>query len=650
MSEMTREERLRRACFIPCTTKQRLHNWIKLYLGFDIPDCKVDPESTSTPMDMIWEVYSKAFKNDDPRFSMVLYYASRDSYKTFCAAIIEVLALVHLGRDVAHMGAIETQAQKCTSYVKMHLRKPVLRDFASGNQEKVELIWYRHRQTGECLTAGEYKLVPKESRDLYEENRRYLKIVICTMQGANSEHVPLFVVDEVDVVPNPAAYEESKLIPAPINGLLPIHILTSTRKFNFGLVQHEIDDAARTGLQVRHWNLLDVSSSCPPQRHQPTKPKKTLYYSTVLFSALDPLEWGRLNEEDKAKYSEIEACAGCVKCKIFPACRGLLIHGQKSQSPLLKPIEFVINQFKKVSLPTALAQLLCLKPSTEGLIYPAFDRDLHMLSPAQIAERITAEKHPPDFSKSDLIRLLKERGADFIGGIDFGSTHNFVVVVGAVFGDCFYVLHVESIPELLPDQQVETVKQVAKQYEEEEPIVRISFFPDPENPQMIKVLKQAGFRMKTWNKGAGSVLAGIEITRLKMRPAADEPKMYMILNDPGCELLATKLGSYHWKKDAAGKPTGIPDKVDDDECDALRYGVQNSFSGAGGIRIPKEPKLASSIMAPQPEGYTSANWMQKVIQEQLGVATSPLPMPDLEQPPALSIAKMKGKGGFYFDI
>src|SRR5262245_59641700 len=87
------EEIKRKVCFVPCDTKEDLHNWIMLFLGLDLPDVIVDPDSNSCPMDMIWEVYSRARANDE-EFMNVLYYASRDSFKTLGAAILEVLAVV----------------------------------------------------------------------------------------------------------------------------------------------------------------------------------------------------------------------------------------------------------------------------------------------------------------------------------------------------------------------------------------------------------------------------------------------------------------------------------------------------------------------------------------------------------------------------
>jgi hypothetical protein len=201
--------------------------------------------------------------------------------------------------------------------------------------------------------------------------------------------------------------------------------------------------------------------------------------------------------------------------------------------------------------------------------------------------------------------------------------------------------------ELLPDQQVMLAKQAAKIYEEEEPYVKISFFPDPENPQMVKVLRKAGLRMRKWNKGPGTVLAGIEIVRLKMRPAADNPQLYLVAGDPNCELLAKRLSEYHWKLDAAGKPTKIPDETDDDECDALRYGVMNPFGGSGDIKVAAEPtKVRSNLMPLPTPDYTTQNWMAKVIQDQLGVSTTT----DIEEISSQIVPKPTGKGGFHFDI
>ena len=256
----------RRLLFRPCKTKDELHNWIIAYLGLDMPDSIVDEDSNSNPMDMLWEVYSKANKNDDPDFHRVLYFACRDGFKTLGAAVLEVLMILHLGRDVAHMAAIEQQAQEAQTYVKTFFRKPYLRDFVEGdNLRETKIVRFYNSRTDHSLTRKEYERLTKEEQGQheemfrvlteYEDREQYIKVILCTMRSANSEHVPFFCIDEVDVVANPTAYEEAKNIPAARDGKLSITMLTSTRKFAFGLVQKEIDEKEKTG--ERRWRWMD---------------------------------------------------------------------------------------------------------------------------------------------------------------------------------------------------------------------------------------------------------------------------------------------------------------------------------------------------------------------------------------------------------
>ncbi len=69
--------------FVKCATKEHLHQWIKVFLGLDMPnyivrhDDDINP-SNSCPMDLIWELYSKMQDGKDKDFTQVLGYANRD--------------------------------------------------------------------------------------------------------------------------------------------------------------------------------------------------------------------------------------------------------------------------------------------------------------------------------------------------------------------------------------------------------------------------------------------------------------------------------------------------------------------------------------------------------------------------------------------
>jgi len=640
----------RRFLFRICKNKQELHDWIVIFLALDLPDGMVDEATTSSPMDMVWEVYSKMLEGTDEEFMRVLYFASRDSFKTLSASVIEVLALLHCGRNVAHMAAIQDQALKAQEYVKRSFRRPYLRDFVVGDNERMtKIVRFYNPRTRHSLTQDEYAAYNADEKgefieikkviDEYVEKDHYVKIVICTMAGANSEHVPLFVIDEVDVVSNPAAYAESQNIPAGRGKNLPITMLTSTRKQAFGLVQKEIDNAKNSGLKIRSWNIIDVTQACLPSRHKPEKPRLKLYVSDEDLRHVDEQTYASMNIKEKETYFPMEGFAGCKNCKLFPACKTRLATHQKSTSSLLKTIPETIGKFNGNSTEMAQAQLLCRKPSSFGLVYQRLNKMVHVITPAQAHEKIFAEAppgDPKDFTKAQLMVILKEtRSGQFIGGIDWGHTHNFVYTQGLKEGGRCFVTHFVTMPGLDPDQMLESC----------EPFLQYSagIFPDNADPKMIKLFSKKGFNMKKTEKGAGSVVGGISVVKWLLNPpGTDQPNLYFIHDigeDPMMNLSINNIAQYHWKKDAAGRITEIPDDDDDDEADALRYMLSGAFKMSTGLVVSKEVEEGPKNV------YKEDSWMTKMIQQRLGSASNGSDFLSNVDESQDSSEKQGGKGG-----
>lgn len=643
--------------FRPCDTKEELHDWVLTFLGLDLPDCIVDEASNSCPMDMVYEAYSKMRANNDPDFNRVLYFACRDGFKTLGAAIIEVLAIMHLRRSVAHMAAIEAQALKAQEYVKRAFRRPYIRDFVVGdNQTETKVVRFYNPETKHSLTSDEYAALSAPEKQKHEEVARtltkyqeredYIKVVICTMRGANSEHVPLFIIDEVDVVANPTAYEEAQNIPSPRNGILDLTILTSTRKVAFGLVQKEIDNATKSGLHVRHWNLIDITEACPPARHRPDLPRLTVYRSDDDLRAVDEATYNQMSFKEQETYVKDTAYEGCLtNCRLFAVCKGRLATHQKSKSVLLNPIPTTINKFKRNSLEMAKAQLMCWKPSNIGLIYGRFDPTRHILSPAQAYARIFGEPHPDpkNFTKAQLLELMRQRDVDWYGGLDWGDTHNFVYVHGFRDGQRGFITNCISIPELDPDQMLD----VCAPFKVFDP----SIYADTSDPKMTRVFKKYGYRMIKWKKDKGSVVGGINIVRMKLSPPMGDPELFFIHDineDPGMELCIQRLREYHWKVDAAGKPTNIPDKVDDDEPDGVRYLVMNVFEAKGKVTTSSTADVDQVEVHPyenvQSGLYDPSAWARQIIAERTGQPYSP---PAQERPRMRIEAPQGGPASYY---
>lgn len=606
---MTNEEIKRKLLFVPCETKEHLRMWIKTYLNLDYDfymicdDETRHPPSNSTPLDLLWEIYSSAMDGRDPDRTFFLAYAARDSYKTLTSAVLEVLCLLHLKRDVAHLAAVESQAYNCQRYVENFLKQPILRDFlTSKNKRTIETTRYEHKD-GTILSPAEFETIDPRAKDEYKEVVNFVQIIVATMSGTNSLHCSMLILDELDLAP-PKPVEEAKMITAPgkDRGELPITFMTSTRKFNYGLVQKAIDEANKTGMLIRHWNLIDISSKCPESRHLPTLPKQTVYYSEETLKTYTQPEYESLNEQQQEKLIKSDsAYAGCTKnCSMFAMCRGRLAVKQKSESKLLKTVSHVQNMFKKVDVETAKAQLLTWKPSTSGLVYPRFDRDIHMLTANQMAEMITGEPVKNTLTKNELVQVMKQYGVEFYGGQDYGYSHAFACTVAGVYGINMFVIEAFEIPGLEITQKIEVCDERIKHLD---PVI----YGDVASISDIKTFKKFGYKMKEWTKDKGSVKEGIDCVRLKLSPRVGEPQLYLLKDDEGCDLLAKRLGEYHWKLDAIGRPSDVPDDTEDDICDAFRYLVMNVFP------IKKTRNVATANEA-QNKPVTQ-NWMQKVVQD-----------------------------------
>lgn len=629
--ELSQQESLKRKlCFTPCKTKHDLWLWIKIFLDLDMPTSIVDENSNSCPMDLIWELYEAALTNNE-NLSRLLGYASRGSFKTIAAAIFEVLCLSHLKRDVVHMAAILQHSEKAQSYVRKLIDQSVLREFVIGdNKRTIEILYYFNKDTQTFLTFKEWKNLPRQEATAFEPIKNYIKVIVCTMGSANGEHAPVFICDEIEVVQNPAAYEEAKLVPTQMGEMPPITFLTSTRKFSFGLVQKEIDEASQTGLLIRHWNLIDVTEACPQERHRPDLPKIPIYVNDDIIKAISKENFDELDITSQEKYVEHIGYAGCLSnCNLYAACKSRLATHQLSKSNLLKKISNTAREFKQNSLERVKAQLLCLKPSTEGLVLPRFEQSIHLISAETMYEMLSGESTLSKVSIEGLYGLLNRLDAAYYTGMDFGYSHCFAYALGAVVGSRVFIVDALEVAGLELSQRIVLCEQKLK------PIDSI-IYPDTAYPADIKTFQRHGFKMRNWNKGKGSLSAGIEALRMKIWPSIGEPEFF-ILNNEGGQLLAKRLSEYHFKLDSAGRPTEIPDEDNDDLVDACRYLVQNVFPLKGKSQIVTATQTSAEANATALEDFAKEhqlpnpaqeNWLQQLVHTQVdsNLFLSPTPV------------------------
>lgn len=562
MSDLSPKDKAIAESFLtPLESPQQLRDWIYTFFDIDFPMGSIDPDSNASPVEWLYDAYNAVRYNQGDKKPVYVVYSSRDSYKTLSCAALEVLLMVHFQVTVAHMAAIEPQSKKAVQYVNSFIKKirPYLayhgRDIESQNTRNIAI---RNEEDDIC----------------------YLTIIICTLTGANSEHTNIMVVDEVDVVRFPQAYEEAKLIPGVLRGRHPITIMTSTRKFAFGLMQKEIDLANEYNYPVLHWNLLDITEYCGPERHRPEEPKQIRYTAKKLpLRNISKAEFDNMIDERKDEFDRQEAYAGCAECPLLPVCKMRLAHRSKDDvGGLYKPIDFTINQFRKVEPDMAEAQLMCWKPSAAGLVYPRFDEQEgeNVITLSQAWESFVGTEAPPNLILEDLIELFHRKGISFYVGGDWGFRHAFALIAGAILPSReFWLFETLAIPGLEYEDMIKYALMFRDKYKPRK------WFMDTAQPMFIKGFKKRKMNCKEFKK---DVMGGIEAIRGQIVDASNRRTLKVIKTEEN-DFLIKGFRHHHFMMDAAGRMTQEPDDEEyADAMDSLRYMGQNLFAPKGNIR------------------------------------------------------------------
>lgn len=166
--DLTEEQKIEMCeeMFRPLESINELKDWILGFFDLDMPNGHIDPDSNSSPIEAMWEIYSCVKENrgeDNPGYIML---SAREGYKTLSASILEVLLIVHFKVTIAHLAAIQAQSAKAIQYINFFFNKiePLLEH--SG--------W---EKTSENKSKVSYRT--KEGEDVY------VRVIVATMAGAN---------------------------------------------------------------------------------------------------------------------------------------------------------------------------------------------------------------------------------------------------------------------------------------------------------------------------------------------------------------------------------------------------------------------------------------------------------------------------------
>jgi hypothetical protein len=160
----------------PLESVDDLQNWLYVFLDLFFPKGTVYPDSTHGPADAMWRIYELIKTGESEHVPQVCMLASRDSFKTLGAAAMQILCMLHFRFSIAHMAAISSQSDKAIQYINAFFRK--LRPYLEANG------WKQSSDNKKMIAW-----LTDEGQEIY------IRIVIATIAGANSEHVPMLCVD-----------------------------------------------------------------------------------------------------------------------------------------------------------------------------------------------------------------------------------------------------------------------------------------------------------------------------------------------------------------------------------------------------------------------------------------------------------------------
>lgn len=552
----------------PCKTRQELKNWIKYHLPpIDLPDVTVSRYSDTNPLDVVWEVYRICVLKQNPdNIQELLYVAGRGSGKTLGMAIAELMVILHDQRGVVHVGAIQNQADRCYNYQKNFLYNRKLKPVVSPPHlpedqrilEKANMSKSIFNVKGEKVT---------------------LEVLPCTLKAVNGPHEPLIVVDEIDTVSGEGlkAFKEIAGMLDSRKGKKALRVGISTRKSRYGLMNAKIEEMEQTPdktRQVRRWTAFEFTERCPDSRSGTTP--VDLWVNQDKMEVLTPDEFKKKDKNKQKEYQLHKGFDGCTKCPLFSIC---LTDAKKqvegpTASPMLKTLDEMVQKVRSEGADWALAQLMNLKPSVEGIIFREFDEKVHIKTWNEMWKILVGKDFPGECTHDIFVKKCHEMNIPCYAGIDWGFTSpNTVVFFFVDSRENIYIVKCDGMTHISNPTWMQHIK---TKYHT---MYRCQLYvPDAADQGNILEMQKIGLPVAN-QKDKGQINVGIQVIKKFLKvPGSTEAKMF--LAPEVCTPLVREFSLYHYKTDAAGLITDDPETEHDHWIDALRYPMTMLFGKA----------------------------------------------------------------------
>lgn len=456
-------------------------------------------------------------------------------HNTHGVAILHLLNLLYKpGIEACTVGAIEAQADRAYNHFRT-------------------LVRIYQEKTGQDVVLNSMQKLTRM------KNQSTLEILAGTKNAVNGPHPQVVHVDEVELM-DPEVYQESRnMSQGKTRGdrhFRAQDIITSTRKRGVGPMQELID-------QINEAKLMDMD---PPYT----------MYAWCIFECAQAMD-GSSETQKKCQITfpdapEEEKC-GCDRIASGrwdneqPRTLKDVCGGRFGKSDGWIDHDTIVNVFTKSSRGIWEAQQECIRPSTEGLVYPQFNVDRHGI-----------RKYVPD----------PENGPIYMG-MDFGGTNPFGIVWLQRLNFEVETISSTGVPIRMKEGSVVIFDEVYKADIGNQQAAALIIRKENYWRSVVPYFKVNSRFADPQGKAARLDFARhnppLPTKFLVSRDVKEHIKVcaYYIENDrvfvdvDRCEMFVSEIESYHYPKKKAGMvdDPDIPVKDFDHTVDAFRYALVN---------------------------------------------------------------------------
>jgi hypothetical protein len=401
-------------------------------------------------------------------------------------------------------------------------------------------------------------------------------------------------------------------------GKKALRVGISTRKTRYGLMNQKIEDMEGSPDKtraVRRWTAFEFTERCPDSRSG-TK-QMDLWVNQDKMEVLNEEEFKKKDRNKQKEFVQHKGLEGCYKCPLFSIC---LTDAKKqtSTSPMLKTLDELVQKVRSEGADWALAQLMNLKPSVEGIVFREFDEKIHIKEWNQLWFILTGKEFPGECTHDIFVKKCHEMNLPCYAGIDWGfSAPNTVVYFFVDKRDNIYVVRCDGMTYISSPTWIHHIK---TKYNN---MYRCQLYvPDAADQGAIQEMQKAGLPVAN-QMDKGAINTGIQVIKKFLKtPGSTEPKLFLAKET--CQHLVNEFGLYHYKTDAAGLVTDDPDTEYDHWIDAFRYpmtllfGKSNIVLGGGlefDSTIGLQDKSGNFTRMPTPAEHLLVNGVRLSDQE-----------------------------------